>query len=145
VIRWTERCRIGAPPPVVWAYRLDFRNLAAYNPDVSELRQVVGTGPGVGSRYEFRVKVGPARIRSTLVVREAIEPSSITVEIASAVAATEVCRFEPEAGGTGVTFETTVHVPGGALAVLAWPLVVPSGRRQTRRELALMKRALEAA
>lgn len=144
MIRWTERCHVDAPPAVVWAYRLDFRNLSAYNPDVSDLRQIGGTAPGAGSRYEFRVKIGPARMRSTLVVREATEPSAIVVDIASAVAATEVCRFEADGTGTRVVFDTTIHVPGGALgAFLAWPLVVPSGRRQTRRELVLMKRALE--
>jgi len=145
VIRWTEGCRIAAPPAVVWAYRLDFGNLPAYNPDVSDLRQTAGAGPGAGSRYEFRVKIGFTRMRSRLFVREATEPSSITVDIESVVGATEVCRFEPDGAGTRVTFDTTIHVPGGALgALLAWPLVVPSGRRQTRRELVLMQRALEA-
>jgi len=146
VTRWTEGCHIAAPPAVVWAYRLDFGNLPAYNPDVSELRQVTGVGAGVGSRYEFLVKIGLTRMRSSLLVREATEPSSITVQIESVVRATEVCRFEPEGAGTRVTFDTAIHVPGGALgALLAWPLVVPSGRRQTRRELVLMRRALEAA
>ncbi|MFN2614456.1 MAG: SRPBCC family protein, partial [Actinomycetota bacterium] len=54
-IRFVESLDIAAPIQKVWAYRLDFNNLPDYNPNVSNFRQVAGTGPGVGSEYLFDI------------------------------------------------------------------------------------------
>ncbi len=56
------KAEFDVPAQVVWAYRLDFANLPAYNPDVSDVTRVHdgdasgGGGGGVrgpGARYRF--------------------------------------------------------------------------------------------
>jgi hypothetical protein len=142
---YTEEIRVAAPPGVAYAYRLDFSNLPDYNPKVADLRQT-GGGVGVGAAYEFRVRIAglyraPVRLR----VVEANEPSLIVVELDALFNGVEQCRFEPDGAGTLLTFTTTIETKGGPLAPLLDRLfVIPSGRRQVRGELQLMRRALES-
>jgi hypothetical protein len=140
---YTEQIRIEAPPRVVYAYRLDFSNLPDYNPSVVDFRQTRG-GLGVGAEYEFRVRIaGFYRVPVRLVVVEADEPRLIVVALEAMFDAVERCRFEPDGDGTLLTVATAIETRGGPLAPLIDRLfAIPTGRRQVRRELQLMRRAL---
>ena len=146
---------IEAPRERVFAYRLDVRTLPAYNPDVHDVREDSSPPAGAHSAWRFRLRLGPGwTTDARLVVVESAPPGRLVFEIDSLMRAREVCTFEEaELGaieerrpGTRVRFETEVATPGGPLAPLVDAVfVMPNLRRQTARELDLMKRNLEAA
>jgi uncharacterized protein YndB with AHSA1/START domain len=131
---------IRATPERVFAYRRDIENLPEYNPDVLGLERV-------GEAYRFRVRVlGGMSFRTTLTVREAIEPTRIVFDIASIFDAREVCTFEPTVDGTRVRFTTHIDSPGGVFGRLVDRFfVLPNLRRQMAAELTKMKARLERA
>jgi uncharacterized protein YndB with AHSA1/START domain len=136
---------IRAPRERVFDYRLDLRNLPAYNPDVLGVRALANQPPGPGASYEFRVRIQPGlRISGTLTIVEVERPLRLTLAVQSIMNAREICTFETVAEGTRVEFRTIVDTPGGPLRWLVDKLfVLPNTRRQVLRELALMKEKLE--
>ncbi|MCC7076289.1 MAG: SRPBCC family protein [Acidimicrobiia bacterium] len=135
---YTETKLMEASIEDVYAYRLDFLNLADYNPDVRDVERTTQE-TGAGAEYRFRIRVLAIRPWATLRVREAVKPTRIEVDIESMFDANEVCEFDEVDDGTRVTFTTTVHTTFGPLSGLLDRLfVIPQGRRQTRRELDLI-------
>jgi hypothetical protein len=145
---FAETALISAPVERVFDYRLDVNNLPHYNPDVSDFRACSEGTPTVGSTYEFRVKVAPwMRARVRLVITRIERPRLIEFEMRTWFRVRELCTFEPVEEGrtTRLRFETRVDTPGGPLAPLLDALfVVPLGRRQVARELALIPRGVGA-
>jgi hypothetical protein len=140
---------IAAPIESVFAYRLDLRNLPAYNPNVRDLRSLRGEPAQEGSAYAFRLRLAPgAWTRAELSIGLAERPSRLEFLISSLMNAREVCAFEPtEMDGraaTRVSFDYTVQTRGGFLAPLLDAVFVnPVMRRQVEREMELMAAQLE--
>jgi len=145
-----EHILIAVSPEEVFDYRLDFAaNLARYNHNVCDARQIEGHGPGVGAKYSVRVRAAPGlTVNSTLTVTEADRPRRISDSAESPVGnAQETLTFEPtsvtEAGsGTSVTF-VVITEPKSAVARIAGPLLARLARRQVRLELKSMRTNLE--
>lgn len=139
-----ESVVIDAPPEVVWAYRLDYTNLPAYNPHVTGLTQLDGIDqPGVGARYGFHVDVGGGPAPCILTVREAVPYERIVNDMAAQVEASEICSFAAEGGGTRFSIAMTSHLPDGVDAAML-ESARASGHAQLRLELDNVKRILEA-
>ena len=139
-----ESVLIDAPAEVVWAYRLDYRNLPAYNPNVTDLEVLGGTEePGVGTRYRFNVDVGRGPAPCVLTVRESVPNERIVNDMAADIDASEVCTFVPEGGGTRFSIAMTSTLPEGVEPPVL-EAATASGHAQLRLELDNVKRILES-
>jgi hypothetical protein len=142
---------IAAPIEEVFRFRLDLTTLPSYNPDVSDVRLVEGEPLSRGATYTFQLRVAPGWTTSArLTVTEVDSPVRLKFSIDSLMKAREICTFSVTTvngtRGTEVKFATEVDSKGGPLAPLVDRLfVVPNLRKQTLRELELMKRCLENA
>lgn len=148
--RYVGTRTIAAPIESVFAYRLDLRNLPAYNPDVRGLQLLRGEAAAEGSVYTFRLRLAPgAWTRAVLTVAVAERPIRLEFHITSLMDAREVCAFEPaEMNGmasTKVSFDYSVKTRGGLFAPLLDMIFVnPVMQRQVEREMRLMAARLEA-
>lgn len=113
-----------APADTVWAYRLDFANLPAYNPDVSGVRRVAdGSGEdaagvlGPGARYTFGL-ADPRRPGTTqpieLWIEEAVAPALVAAAMSGGSDAYEEFVVRPlDGGGCEAILTLWVTLPEG--------------------------------
>ena len=143
-IRASEIAEIRAPIERVFAYRLDFTNLPAYNPNVTNLRRVdAGSEPGPGAEYLFDLTLpGIEPMESPLRVIEADAPGRIVFETGPGYMAREVCVFTGKGEATHAEFTLTLTVPGEIDDATA-ELFHANTREQAQMELDLIKKALE--
>ena len=112
------------PAETVWAYRLDFANLPAYNPDVSGVTRVadgtpgdVGGVHGPGARYTFALS-DPRRPGATqaieLWIEEAVSPTLVVAAMSGGSDAYEEFVVRPlHDGGSEATLTLWVTLPDG--------------------------------
>jgi polyketide cyclase/dehydrase/lipid transport protein len=144
------------PAEDVWGYRLDFAaNLADYNPDVSDVRQVeeapadaVGGAHGVGARYTLRL-ADPRRPGESQPVEmwtvEAERPTLIAAGMAGANDAYEEFVVRPlDGGGCEATLTLWLLLPEG-LPDDVVATAAQGSLDQISKEMRLMKRNLEGA
>lgn len=142
-VRSAEAIEIAAPPEKVFALRLDFDSLPAYNPDVSDLKRMDGgSEPGVGATYSLTSNTEYGSVPGTLTVTEVEPPARIVDEMDFGLKAREVCSFSPAAKGTRVQLELTVLVPDD-LDQAGRSFIEENSRRQLRMELENMRTILE--
>lgn len=140
-----EGIEIAAPPDDVYDYRLDFTNLPAYNPHVSNVRRTdAGDELGAGAEYTFDLELpgAPEPMETPLRVLDAERPSLVTLETGPGFMARETCTFDPTEAGTRVIFEQTITLEG-EIPEDALKAVGDSAGEQARLELELMKKNLE--
>lgn len=144
-VRYTASATIAAPLEAVFDYRLDFATLPAYNPNVNNLRQVVGDGPGKGAEYLFDLVLveGVDPIESPLRVLEVDRAARIVIETGPGHMARETCTFSDTGGATVCEFDTVLTFPG-ELDDASADAVRAQGLAQVELELQLMKKILEA-
>jgi Polyketide cyclase / dehydrase and lipid transport len=113
----TVQREMAATPAEIWAYRLDFRNLPAYNPDVRNLELVSeGDGDGVGAAYGFDL-VGPRGAFPIELEVTRTEPDRVVaIEMRGVLPAAEVFTVEPlETDGddprSSVSIALTLRIP----------------------------------
>ena len=147
----TVQRELAATPAEIWAYRLDFRNLPAYNSDVKNLERLAdGDADGVGATYRFDL-VGPGGAFPVELEVTRTEPDRVVaIEMRGALPAAEVFTVEAlelDADGdeprSSVTIALTLRIPdefpaGGDDGLLT------SGVRQLDAELDGMAAALAA-
>ncbi len=142
-VRAEESVLIAVAPDVVWAYRLDYRNLPAYNPHVTDLERLDDQRPpGPGARYRFNVDVGAGPAPCVLTVRETVPGRRIVNDMEAAISASEVCTFAPEGEGTRFSIAMSSSLPEGLDEAMV-EMATASGRAQLRLELDNVKRILE--
>jgi uncharacterized protein YndB with AHSA1/START domain len=135
---------IGAPPARVYAYRLDFTTLPAYNASVSNMRRIDGGAePGAGAEYVFDLTIGGETAETPLRVLEAEPDARVVIETGPAYMAREVCTFAPAEGGTRCEFVTTLRFPADVDEATA-DIVRATGLDQVTSELEMMKKNLES-
>ncbi len=145
----------GVPAEIVWRYRLDFTNLAEYNPDVSDVQRVhegdpagVGGVCGPGARYAFRLADASAPGASHAVelwVVDVTEPTMVAAGMDGGHEAYEefvVRAFEGDACEATLTLWVTLPagLPDDAVALAA-----TGSMEQISKELRLMKQVLEGS
>ncbi len=141
------------PAETVWDYRLDFANLPAYNPDVSELERVrdgaaggVGGVCGPGARYTFNL-ADPRRPglihRVELWTVDAVKPTLVAAGMAGGSDAYEEFIVRPgAAGGCEAVLTLWVTLPD-ELPEDAAAAAAAGSLEQITKELRLMKQLLE--
>jgi hypothetical protein len=148
---------IGAPRPVVYAFRLDCMHLPELNSQVRQVRRVDGgtEAPGVGTRYHCEVDLARGSCVAAVDVVEAAAPSRIVLDMeafapgapptpGSGMRSVETAQLiELAEDRTRVEVELTVFVDD-AVGAEALAGIEASAGEPTRIELAAMKRALEA-
>ena len=91
----TVQRELAATPAEIWAYRLDFRNLPAYNSDVKNLERLAeGDAGGVGATYRFDL-TGPGGAFPVELEVTRTEPDRVVaIEMRGALPAAEVFTVE---------------------------------------------------
>lgn len=144
-LSYAESVEIAAPIEKVFAYRLDYSNLAEYMPAVKNVRRVDGgSEPGPGADYRFDLTIeGMGDMEAFLTVVEVDAPGRIVQDTGStAMGGREVCTFTALAdGGTRVRFSFTISLPDEAKDGV--PFVEESGRKGFRTELDNLKKLFE--
>jgi hypothetical protein len=143
----------SVPAETVWAYRLDFANLPAYNPDVSGVARVAdGAGDGVGgvlgpgARYTFGL-TDPRRPGVTqpisLWIVEAVTPTLVTAAMSGGSDAYEEFVVRPlDDGGCEAILTLWVTLPDGLSDDMVAAAAAGS-LDSISKELRLMKQNLE--
>jgi hypothetical protein len=143
----------GVAPETVWAYRLDFANLPAYNPDVSGVTRVadgvadaVGGVHGPGARYTFGLS-DPRQPGVThpiaLWIEEAVSPTLVTAAMSGASDAYEEFVVRPlDDGGSEATLTLWVTLPDG-LSDEVVAAAAAGSLASISKELRLMQENLE--
>jgi Polyketide cyclase / dehydrase and lipid transport len=130
---------VAASPMDVWRYRLDFTNLPAYNPDVTDLERTQRGGEpdglGPGARYAFNLSGPQGPHPVTLTVTSMDEGREVAATMNGALEARETFVVEAApGGGSSVTLtlflELASGMPDGTRAAL-----LEHGRLQIRKEL----------
>ena len=143
----------SVPAEAVWHYRLDFSNLAEYNPDVSDVTQTqqgepggVGGTCGPGARYSFTM--ADPRSPGTgqpveLWIVDAVHPTLVAAGMKGGSEAYEEFVVLPQGSDAcEATLMLWLTLPDGLTDdVLA--AAAASGLAQIEREMRLMKEALE--
>jgi hypothetical protein len=143
----TVQRELAATPAEIWAYRLDFRNLPAYNPDVKNLERVVdGDADGVGATYRFELVSPRGAFPVELEVTRTEPDRVVAIEMRGALPAAEVFTVEAlDADGdqprSSVTVALTLRIPDEYPADSDDSLLA-SGIRQLDDELEAMGNAL---
>ncbi|MCA1833398.1 MAG: SRPBCC family protein [Actinomycetota bacterium] len=141
----SESAEIAATVEDVFSYRLDFMNLPAYNPSVTNMRRTdAGTEPGPGAEYLFDLRLPgtDTPMETPLRVLEADAPKRIVFETGPGFMAREVCTFESNGIKTRAKFEITLTFPGD-LDDPTKTMMEQSTQEQASVELELIKKALE--
>jgi len=146
------------PAGVVWAYRLDFANLPAYNPDVSDVTRVrdgdaaasdgdddIGVC-GPGARYTFTLadprNPGTGQTVELWTVR-AVEPTLVAAGMEGGSAAYEEFVVEPRGDNAcAATLTLWVTLPDG-LPDDVLEMAAAGSQAQIDKEMRLMKENLE--
>jgi polyketide cyclase/dehydrase/lipid transport protein len=142
---------IAASADDVWRYRLDFMNLPAYNPDVSDIERVsegepqaVGGALGAGARYTFKL-ADPRQPGATqpieLWIVDAKEPTLVAAGM-SGDAYEEFVVDPLGAGHCEAVLSLWVTFPDG-LDEATQAAAVAGALAQIEKEVQLMKENLE--
>jgi hypothetical protein len=144
----TVQRELAANPTEIWAYRLDFRNLPAYNSDVKNLERLAeGDAGGVGATYRFDL-VGPGGAFPVELEVIRTEPDRVVaIEMRGALPAAEVFTvkgLDVDSGErSSVAIALTLRIPDEFPAEGDDGLLA-SGVRQLEAELDGMATALAA-
>jgi Polyketide cyclase / dehydrase and lipid transport len=91
----TVEREMAATPAEIWAYRLDFRNLPGYNPNVKHLEQVTeGGANGTGAVYHFDLEGPMGAFPIELEVTRTEPERIVAIEMRGALPAAEVFTVE---------------------------------------------------
>ncbi len=134
-----ERAEVAGSPEDVWRYRLDFTNLPAYNPDVTDLERTTAGGEpdglGAGAEYRFSLVTPRGSHPVTLSVTSVVAGREVSASMSGAMEAHETFVVEPPSnGGSTVVLSLSLELPPGLLEATRAGLL-EQGRIQIRGEL----------
>jgi hypothetical protein len=142
----------SVPAEAVWQYRLDFSNLPAYNPDVSNLTRTqegqpvrAGGTNGPGARYSFTMAdpQDPAGQPVELWIIDAVHPTMVAAGMKGGSEAYEEFVVLPQGEhACEATLMLWIILPDG-LGDDIVAAASASGQAQIEKEMRLMKEALE--
>lgn len=136
---------IDAPLAQVWDEIADLGSHGTWMGDVESLTFEGPSRTGVGTRLRVGTKVGPFRTMDVLEVVEWVEKRAVGVRHSGLVTGTGRFELAPLAGGIRLTWTERLSFPlwlGGPVTAL---LVRPVLAAVWRRNLATLKRRLEAS
>ena len=134
---------INAPVEKVFDYIDQPTNLPEIWPSLMEIKDVQ-TLPNGGHTDRWVYKMAGMRFEGTTEGIEHVTNQRIVSKTKGGVASTQTWVFQPEAGGTKVTFEVEYNIPIPVLGKLAEAIVVKMNDREGDSILANLKTRMEA-
>lgn len=134
---------IQAPPERVFAYVEEPANIPEYWPSLSEVKDMERL-PNGGYKYGWTYNLAGVRFDGGTETIEFIANRRTVSESAGGVSSTIVWTYEPENGGTRVTFEAEYHVNIPVLRELASSFLAKLNENESEAILANVKAKTEA-
>jgi len=134
---------INAPVEKVFDYIDQPTNLPEIWPSLMEIKDVQ-TLPNGGHTDRWVYKMAGMRFEGTTEGIEHVTNQRIVSKTKGGVESTQTWVFQPEAGGTKVTFEVEYNIPIPVLGKLAEAIVVKMNDREGDSILANLKTRMEA-
>ncbi len=138
----TKSITINAPVEKVFGYVSDSTNLPEIWPSLMEMKDVKHLPDGK-TTDSWTYKMAGMRLKGTTVT-EYVKNKSIISKTEGGVKSTQIWTFEPENGGTKVTFEVEYTVPIPVIGKLAEAIVVKMNDHEGDVLLANLKSRMEA-
>ena len=134
---------INAPAEKVFGYMNVPTNLPEIWPSMVEAKDVQRL-PNGGNSFRWVYKMAGMRFEGTSEDTEVVANERVVSETKGGIDSTIIWMFQPEAGGTEVTFEAEYTVPIPLLGKLAEAVIVRMNEHETDLLLANLKARMEA-
>jgi len=134
---------INAPVEKVCDYINEPTNLPEVWPSMVEAKDVQRL-PNGGNRFRWVYKMAGVRFEGTSEDTEVIANQRVVSKTKGGIESTVTWTFQPEAGGTKVTYEAEYTVPIPLLGKLAESFIVKQNEREAELILANLKARMEA-
>jgi len=133
---------IKAPVEKVFDYISEPTNLTEIWPSLVEVKDVQRL-PSGGTKNRWVYKMAGIRLEGTSEDAERIPNQRLVSKTKGGVESTQIWMFQPEAGGTKVTFEVEYTVPIPVLGKLAEAIIVKMNDHEGELILANLKARME--
>ncbi len=137
----SDTIHVGAPPEEVFEFMDDPENQVAVTPSLSAVENVEELLKG--RRVEYVYSMAGATMHGTVETVEYDPPNLMLWTLDGTIEGQIRQEFEPEDGGTLVTYAAEYTVPVPALKGLAEPVVERYNRREVQTILENLKDAVE--
>jgi len=135
--RWLD-----APVETVFAFMDEPSNQAAVTPSLTRAERIERL-PNSGNRAAYEYKMFGITFTGEVRATTYEPPERIVYEMCGDLTGRIAWRFEPERGGTRLTYAAEYEVPGPLPEVLLAPLIGWYNRREVRRLLENVAEAVE--
>ena len=133
---------IKAPVEKVFDYISEPTNLTEIWPSLVEVKDVQRL-PSGGTKNRWVYKMAGIRLEGTSESEDTVSNQRIVSKSKGGVESTQTWMFQPEAGGTKVTFEVEYTVPIPVLGKLAEAIIVKMNEHEGELILANLKARME--
>jgi uncharacterized membrane protein len=130
---------IDAPPSDVFAYVDDWRNVQGFTQDLTVWEPVGDVTQGIGARFHAAMRTGPMTQESTLEITRWEKDAAIGWEPLSGLKQSGLYTFVAAEGGTQVTLQIDLQLPGGIAGRLLGKTVEPALRANVAKTLENLK------
>ena len=135
---------INAPVEKVFAYVCDdAMHTLDWMPSMVEVKDVVSTKEGVGSRYRWAYKMAGLRFEGENITTEYVPNQRLVEQSKGGISSTWTWTFAPEGEGTRLNLAIEYTVPVPVLGKLAEALVLRQNEREADLALANIKARME--
>jgi uncharacterized membrane protein len=141
--KMTKTVAIKAPVEKVFSYWQKPTNLPEIWPSIVEVKNVKPL-PNGGSSFQYVYKMAGMRLEGTSEDTEYVANKRTVNKSKGGVQATQTFTYEPEAGGTKLTWEIEYTVPVPLLGKLAEAVIAKMNEREAELVLANLKARMEA-
>lgn len=143
VITASHTVRVDAPVEEVFAYVDEPENHVGLTPSITDVSEVEPLDNG-GKRLRYTYELVGVPLTGTMRTPEYVRNERIVFEMAGDLSGTLTWAFEPDDGGTRVTYSGEYELPGGVLARVAEPFAVRYNERQLRTTLENLRERVES-
>jgi len=134
---------INAPVEKVFSYWQEPTNLPEIWPSIVEVKDVKPLANG-GYSFQYVYKMAGMRLRGTSEDTEYVPNQRTVNKSKGGIQATQTFTYQPEAGGTKLTWEIEYTVPVPLLGKLAEAIIVKMNEHEAELVLANLKARMEA-
>ncbi len=140
---WKDSIFIHAPSDQVFAYVDDPSELPTWLPNMTEVRNVVGTG--LGQQYEYTYKMAGLLLRGQNIVIEYAPNERGLHQVVGMISALWEYSVEPHAEGTVLNIEVEYSIPIPVLGRLAEHIAIRQNARTFELSLLNVKDVMEGS
>ncbi|MDS0222922.1 SRPBCC family protein [Haloarcula sp. S1AR25-5A] len=133
---------IDAPVETVFVFMDEPSNQAAVTPSLTRAERIERL-PNGGNRAAYEYEMFGVRFTGEVGATTYEPPERIVYEMTGDLSGRIAWRFEPERGGTRLTYAADYEVPGPLPGLLVAPLISWYNRREVRRLLENVAEAVE--